>query len=61
MTPDQVIAETADKWEEHIQMADDKSAIMCRLLASLLIQEREKSDYLQKRLKTLERLQNVSI
>jgi hypothetical protein len=60
MTPDQIIAETAEKWGEYIQMADDKSAIMTRLLASLLIQERKKNEYYEKRIKSMERLHNVS-
>ena len=61
MTPDQVIAEISNKWEEHIEMADDKSAITCRILASLLIKEREKSDYLERRTKQYERYYDVSI
>jgi chaperone required for assembly of F1-ATPase len=60
MNPDQLIDEITDKWNEYIEMADDKSAIKCKLLANLLIKERQKNEYLEKRMKTLERIYDVS-
>jgi len=61
MTPEQLISDISEKWGEHIEMADDKSAITCRILANLLIQERQKSDYFEKRTKNYEKYYNVSI
>lgn len=55
MTPDRVIVEINNKWEEHIEMADDKSAFLCHILAFELSKQRQENEYLKKRIKTYER------
>lgn len=61
MNPDQIINEINNKWSEYIEMADDKSAIICRLLASDLSKQMHENEYLKKRLKTYERYSKSQI
>ncbi len=44
-----------EKWAEHIEMADDKSAFLCRILAFELSKQMQEVEYLKKRIKTYER------
>lgn len=58
MKPEDVINEVRIKWMEYLEMADDPSAMLERLLASMVIQERKKSEYNDKVLRTQARISN---
>ena len=51
MTPDELIKEVQEKYGEHIEMYVDTTAITCKILAALLIKERQDSEYNKKLLK----------
>jgi hypothetical protein len=56
VNPEEIIKEINDKWGEYIEMAEDPSAITCRILAHLLIKERQETEYLRKKLKNYGRI-----
>lgn len=59
MNTDDILKEVQDKYGEYIEMADNPSAITCRILACLLAKERENSEYHKKRTKQDESITNV--
>ena len=53
MTPEDLINEIREKYSEYIEMYEDTSEITCRILAALLIKERQNSEYSKKLLKDI--------
>ena len=51
MSPKDILNEIEEKYGEHIEMAEDRSAIKCNILASLLLKERENNQYYRSILK----------
>lgn len=56
MTAQQVIAEVEHKYSEWLEMAGEKAPVILNsILATLLVKEREKIEYYEKRLRNFER------
>lgn len=53
MKPDDIIKEVREKYLEHIEMYENQDQIICKILAFLLLQERQYSDYSKKLLKDI--------
>lgn len=51
MNPEELIKEVREKYLEHIEMFENQDQIMCKILAALLIKERQHSEYSKKLLK----------
>ncbi len=53
MSPDDLIKEVREKYLEHIEMYENQNEITCKILAALLIKERQDSNYHKKLLKEI--------